>query len=219
MLLLTLLFLLLLLLLLLISLCIKSFLLFIIIVVVIIIIIIIIIIITPRILYFHIKLSSFVCLGSKAERKILPLLSSSIILLLILSLIIKFLLLMEQDYGRVWRSGKAPATLRTKEMVAVMMTMRMMIIQLYIYVHLLFIYLFIYVFIYLFVCLFNYLFIYYFPLNYWNLDGSIRSKGSHLDRYTVSLPQDVASWQICKHSFIFVTPQFNPVMSVVIIWW
>ena len=57
----------------------------------------------------------------------------------------------------------------------------------YIYVRLLFIYLFVCLFIYLFicffVCLFNYLFIYsLFLLYYWNLDGSVPLKGSHLDR-------------------------------------
>ena len=66
------------------------------------------------------------------------------------------LFLMEQGCGGVWRSGKSPATLRTKEMVAVTKLMR------FVY---LFICLFIYLFIYLFVCLFNYLSIYLFIHN------------------------------------------------------
>ena len=63
---------------------------------------------------------------------------------------------MEQDCGGAWGPGKSPATLRTKEMVAVTKLMR------FVY---LFICLFIYLFIYLFVCLFNYLSIYLFIHN------------------------------------------------------
>ena len=73
---------------------------------------------------------------------------------------------MEQGCGGTWRSGKSPATLRTKEMVVVTKLIRMMIIHLYKYKHLLFIYLFIYLsiylFIYLFIYVFNYLFTYLF---------------------------------------------------------
>ena len=64
----------------------------------------------------------------------------------------------------VWRSGKSPATLKTKEMVAVTKLMRLMIIHLYIFmcVFCLFIYLFVYLFTYSFVFLFVYLIIYLF---------------------------------------------------------
>ena len=71
------------------------------------------------------------------------------------------LFLMEQGCGGVWRSGKSPATLRTKEMVAVTKLIRLMIIHLYIFMYIfcLFIYLFVF---YLFICLFVYLIIYLF---------------------------------------------------------
>ena len=128
------------------------------------------------------------------------------------------LFLMKQGCGGAWRSGKSLATSRTKEMVAITKLIRMMIIQLYIYIYVCTF--FIYLFICLFMYFFNYLFIYLlFLLNYWNLDGSILSKGSHLDRQTISLPWDVARWQICKHLYKYVTPQSNPVTSVVITWW
>ena len=112
-----------------------------------------------------------------------------LLLLLLLSLLtssmlsLSVLLLVEQGCGGAWRSGKSPATLRTKEMVAVTKLMRLTIIHLYIFLYILclFIYLFVF-FIYLFFCLFNYLFIYsLFLLYYWNLDGSIRPNWSHLD--------------------------------------
>ena len=55
------------------------------------------------------------------------------------------------------RSGKSPATLRTKEMVAITKLMRVMIIHLciYMYISYLFIYLFIYLIIYLFIISFK----------------------------------------------------------------
>ena len=74
------------------------------------------------------------------------------------------LLLMEQGCGGAWRSGKSPATLRTKEMAAVTELMRMMIIHLYTCTSFIysFVYLCNYSIIYIFICLFIYLFIYLF---------------------------------------------------------
>ena len=59
--------------------------------------------------------------------------------------------------------------------------------------------------------LFIYLFIYLlFLLKYWNLDESMQPKGSHLDKWTISLPRNVARWQTCKHLHLLVTPQPQP---------
>ena len=83
-----------------------------------------------------------------------------------------------------------------------------------------FIYKYIYIYIYVHLLFIVYLFIYsLFLLDFQNFVGSIQRKGSHLDRQTISLPRVVARWQICKYSYIFVTPQSNPVTSVVIVWW
>ena len=107
-----------------------------------------------------------------------------IIIVIIKSCVVTVLFFMEQGCGGAWRSGKSPVTLGTKEMVAVTKLMRLIThLYIFMYIFCLFIYLFVSFFLYLFVCLFNYLFIYsLFPLYYWNLDVSIRPKGSHLDR-------------------------------------
>ena len=98
------------------------------------------------------------------------------------------LFLMEQGCGGVWRSGKSPATLRTKEMVAVTKLIRLMIIHLYIFMYIFFLFIcLLFLFIYLFVHLIIYLFIISFILL--NLDRSIWPKGSHLDRYTEVYPR------------------------------
>ena len=71
------------------------------------------------------------------------------------------LFLMEQGCGGAWSSGKSPATLKIKEMVAITKLMRIMIIHVYIYN----IYIYIYIYIYI-LYIYIYLYTFFYLSNY-----------------------------------------------------